>query len=283
MADEQERKAGALVLQSTLFREAEIPHGFTTRLGGVSAGVFGSLNFGNPGELPPEARDPPANIAENFRRAIAACGAGEGRELVQVHQVHGAAVREARRGGPAHEGPNDTKADAVVTDDPGRIVAVRVADCTPVLIATADGRVVAAVHAGWRGVVGDVVREAIAAMREIAGGRGAARLIAAVGPCIGPTAFEVGPEVVAEFRRVFGPVTGHVREHPERSGGAAGKAMVDLKGAIREQLIGAGLRGADVDVLPHCTVGDAAMFFSHRRDRGVTGRMAALIGPRAEG
>ncbi|GJQ28930.1 MAG: laccase domain protein [Phycisphaerae bacterium] len=257
------------VLTSPVLARVGVPHAFTTRVGGVSRGVFASLNFGNPMDLVGDRRDPPEHIAENFRRVLAAIGAS-GREVVQVYQVHGLAARVFRRGDPSRDagpdGPIDFKADALITDDPARVVAVRVADCAPVLLASADGRVVAAVHAGWRGVVAGVLPAAVLAMRHL----GAGNLVAAVGPCIGPEAFEVGPEVLAEFRRVFGP------EAPVRER-ADGKGHVDLKAALASQAREAGVDL--IDVLPHCTARDAMRFFSHRRERGVTGRMVGLIGP----
>lgn len=244
-----------------------VPHAFTTRAGGVSAGVFESLNLGNPSDIEAARRDSRENILENWWRVLAAMGC-EGRELVEVHQVHGAGVHVVRRGLAARvmtaDGSRDVKADAIVTDDPGRVVAVRVADCAPVLIASADGRVVAAVHAGWRGVVAGVVPAAIAAMKEL----GAQELSAAVGPCIGAEHFEVGPEVTAEFVRVFGAGA------PVRPG-REDRSYVDLKEAIRVQLSAAGV--ARIDVSEKCTSRDAE-FFSHRREKGITGRMAGVIG-----
>lgn len=264
-----------MILRSDILTRAGVPHGFTTRLGGISLTPFASLNFGNPGELPPGvARDPKTNIAENFRRVLATIGADR-RRVVQVHQVHGAGVLVAERGeaGGQTAGAIDwgeVKADAIVTDDPGCVLAVRVADCCPVLLASGDGAVVAAVHAGWRGVISGVAPAAIRAMREL----GAQNIIAAIGPCISADHFEVGPEVIAEFQRVFGAGTAAVR--PIRTD--SGKALVDLKGSLAQQLRECGV--GRVETLPHCTVRDAELFFSHRRESGVTGRMAAVIGAR---
>lgn len=248
-------------------RVLQVPHGFTTRHQGYSVGMFSTLNFGNPGNLPREQRDPPETIAKNFGLVLEAAGCG-GRERVEVHQVHGGEVHEVPRGAPAHPAAHDTKADAMVTDDPRRMLVIRVADCAPVLLAGESGAVVGAVHAGWRGVVAGVVPRTVEVMRRW----GAKRLAAAVGPCISAEHFEVGPEVAAEFERVFGagtPVvrTGYVKPH------------IDLKLAIRLQLEAAGV--AAVDVLPHCTYEDGERFFSHRRDRGRTGRMIGLIGTRS--
>jgi hypothetical protein len=262
----------------------DVPHGFTTRVGGVSPPPFDTLNFGNPGDLPPERRDPAANIAENTRRALRHAGGpggGEGREVVEVHQVHGAAVCVVRAGATHKVAGHDPRADAAVTDDPARVVAVRTADCAPVLLADAEGRVVAAVHAGWRGVVGGVLPAAVAAMRALGG----SPTRAAVGPCIGPARFEVGPEVAAEFERLFGPgaaFDGRRVVRPVEGGGGAsdGKHLVDLQAALALQLLHAGVQGGEaLELLPHCTASEPELFFSHRRDRGVTGRMLAFIGP----
>lgn len=270
----QTNTAPGLIHSSVL---AHVPHAFTTRLGGVSSGPFASLNFGNPGELAQADRDPIANIRANYARVTGAIGC-EGRQLVEVHQVHGAAAHLVRRGEPAHPTPHDTRADAIVTDDPTRALAVRIADCAPVLIASRDGRVVGAVHAGWRGVVAGVVGAAIDAMRELRPECCAGGLVAAVGPCISGSRFEVGPEVAMEFTRVFGTTTPHIRSHRED------RYLADLKGAIAEQLAAAGVGIGAVEILPHCTYADARLFFSHRRamhERALTGRHAAVIAPRA--
>lgn len=263
--------AGPLLFSQALARLG-VPHGFSTRVGGVSAGPFESLNFGNPGELPPGvARDPKANIEENFRRALAAAGC-PGRRILQVHQVHGPDVHTHRpgMGGPAVVW-GDVKADALATDDPDVVLAVRIADCCPVLLASADGRAVAAVHAGWRGVVAGVLPRAIEALRVLSD----ARIVAAVGPCIAAPNFEVGAEVAAEFRAAFpGRADALVLPHP-----TPGKARIDLKLALAMQLKDAGV--SPFDVRPECTVARPDLFFSHRRDRGVSGRMVGLIGPRA--
>lgn len=270
---------GAVVLQSAVLARVGVPHGFTTRRGGVSGGVFESLNFGNPMELAGDRRDPTSHISENFRRACGAIGAS-GREVVQVYQVHGGDVRVFRAGDASRDlgaGPGgetiDYKADALVTDDFTRVLAVRVADCTPVLLASTDGRIVAAVHAGWRGVAAGVAGAAAAAMRRL----GAGEIVAAIGPCISVDAFEVGPEVVSAMRTALGEHAA-IREHADPGARGTGKAMVDLKECLRRQLVAGGVR--EVDVLPGCTFAQREDYFSHRRERGHTGRMAALIGTR---
>lgn len=269
-------KAQFSTLQGPALLRAGIPHAFTTRAGGVSSGIFASLNFGNPSDLPAAQRDPASNIRANLARVLAAIDPGApAREIVEVHQVHGATVHTVHAGAPAHPSTHTTKADAIVTPDPARALAVRVADCAPVLIASTDGRVVSAVHAGWRGVISGVLPAAIDAMRAL----GATDIIAAVGPCIGFDRFEIGPEVADEFHRVFGPRTPLVRPARDVDPAAApDRSLADLKGALRLQLERAGARA--IDVLPHCTASDPALFFSHRRDKGLTGRMIGIIAPR---
>lgn len=270
-----------LLLHSDALTAIGVPHAFSTRSGGYSVGPFSSLNFGNPGDLERDRRDPPSNIAANIRLVLDTLGTPY-REVVQVHQVHGPDVRIVRAGGPTH-GPewngNDTKADAIVTNDPGRMLAIRIADCAPILLSTRDARVVAAVHAGWRGVIANVSARTVEAMRSLTNDSNI-EIIAAIGPCIGFDSFEVGPEVAAEFTRSFGNGTSCVRpreSHP-------GKFLVDLKGALCDQLTHAGV--AIVDLLSHCTVTStdpatgSPLFFSHRRDKGLTGRMVAMIGCR---
>ena len=185
------------------------------------------------------------------------------RSLVLRCQVHGSAVAVvgSRDAGSAHE------ADALVTDDPGTMVAIRTADCVSVLIASDDGHVVAAVHAGWRGVVAGVVLRAIECVRE----RSDRPLVAAIGPCISQGAFEVGPEVVAEFRRVFGAETDlFVRS------GRADRLHIDLVESLRRQV-----RPFAVEVdtsAAFCTVSDSERFHSFRRDAAMAGRMLSGIG-----
>lgn len=260
-----------MLLAASVLAGIGVPHGFSTRAGGVSAGPFESLNFGNPSGLETWRRDPPANIAENFRRVLMALGTPD-RRVVQVHQVHGATVHAVRKGEPDHDGPADTHADAIVTDDPGGLVAVRVADCAPVLLASSDGRVVAAVHAGWRGVVAGVLPATIGVM---GGAFGARDLCAAIGPCIGVERFQVGPEVAREFEGLFGRDERIVRNDPR----AAGKHVVSLRAALEAQARAGGAGVEAVEQVGGCTASEAR-YFSHRRDAGVTGRMVAIIGPR---
>lgn len=264
MLDRRTSPTGVVSYGSRLLDSAGVPHAFSTRLGGVSPAPFDSLNLGNPSGC--DVLDDGERIERNYARLQVAIGCG-GMPRCRLHQVHGAVVHAVRAHQPFENG---MKGDALTSDDPGRVIAVRVADCVPILVASTEGTLIAAIHAGWRGVVADVIGAALRQLRERSG---ASSFVAAIGPCIGFDAFEVGPEVVAEFERVFAP-DAPVRQSDE------GKGLVDLRAAVRIQLMSAGLRSDQIDTTDRCTVRDADEFYSHRRDRGITGRMAALIAPR---
>ena len=273
MLQRETSPSGVVFYFSPLLRNAGVPHAFSTRLGGISRPPFDSMNLGNPNGC--DVQDDYANVWANYGRIQSAAGCG-GRELCRVHQVHGPLVARARVGQPFDA---STRADAIVGDDPARVLSVRVADCVPVLLATGDGRAVAAVHAGWRGVIAGVVPAAVRELlalprgpRDGAEGSDGPPLLAAVGPCIGGEAFEVGPEVLSEFRRAFG-ADAPVADRED------GKGRVDLRQAVRLQLRAAGIGDDRIDATDRCTWRDADEFFSHRRDNGVTGRMAAIISP----
>jgi YfiH family protein len=259
---------GVVFYASPLLESAGVPHAFSTRLGGVSPAPFDSMNLGNPNGC--AVQDDYEHVWHNYRLLKSAAGCGEG-ELLRVHQVHGAVVARVTRGVPFDCA---TKADALVGDDPSRVLSVRVADCVPVLLASRDGRTVAAVHAGWRGVVAGAVDAAMREMQQIdpAGCR-PAELLVAVGPCIGFEAFEVGPEVLEQFESTEPPARLHRR--PD------GRGNVDLRQAVRMRCVRAGVPERQIDLTDRCTHRDADEFFSHRREQGVTGRMAAIISPPA--
>lgn len=228
-------------------------HGFTTRVGGVSDGPFASLNLGG------AVGDDPALVRENHRRLARSLGY---ERLHQTHQVHGGAVHV-----PAPDAaPADTfrvEADALVATAPGMAVAIRVADCVPVLLADpATGRVAAA-HAGWRGVVTGVVGAALDALDPSDPGA----VIAAIGPSIGPCCFEVGEEVAAEIAARTAPdvVLPRTGEKPR----------VDLWRAVEGQLRARGVTA--VTTLGRCTVCEPGAFFSFRRDGARSGRMVGVI------
>lgn len=235
-----------------------VAHGFSTREGGVSEGSLGPLNLARRPEEREEA------LVENWRRVVAALAPGLAPERVAiVHQVHGADVLRVSRGrGPlAPMG----EADALITTEPGLVLAVRTADCVPVLMAAPGG--VAAAHAGWRGTVAGVVPAAVQALCE-ATGAPPARVVAAIGPHISGAAYEVGPEVVEGLRRAGVPEASFLRPGP------GPRDHVDLGGAVEAQLRAAGV--LRIDRVAGCTFGEPR-FHSHRRDGAAAGRQAGLI------
>ncbi|HYE20843.1 MAG TPA: polyphenol oxidase family protein [Tepidisphaeraceae bacterium] len=262
---------GVTFYASPLLERAGVPHAFSTRVGGVSPAPFDSLNLGIAGGT--DLKDTQANLDENYRRLAVAAGGGlVGRERCWVSQVHGADVCHVA---PAAAFTSGVNADALVTADPARMLSVKYADCVPILLATADGRAVAAVHAGWRGVIAGVIGAAAARLRDLAGAP-EAPLLAAVGPCISAPHFEVGPVVAAEFERAFGAAAPIAWPR-----GSAGKPHVDLVRAVRLQLGTLGIGDDRADSADLCTFANAGEFFSHRRDGPATGRMAVLVAPAA--
>ena len=257
---------------SPLLERIQVPHAFSTRIGGTSPPPFDSFNLGNPSGV--EQQDDFARIYHHFDQLQQEAGV-PGRKRLWVHQVHGSTVITVRPNDNFESGP---KADALVSNDPTRTLSVRIADCVPILLATADGKTVAAIHAGWRGVIAGAVPNAIQAMQQLqhspphAAGHSLS-IRAAIGPSITKENFEVGPEVLDQFEKTFNNPTLLTRK-------PTGKGQVDLRGAIHQQLIEAGLPKENIDTTDRCTYRDAEEFFSHRRDKGVTGRMAAIISPK---
>ena len=253
-------------LASETLRRAHFAHGFSTRAGGVSEPPFDSLDFAT--------RREKSRLRENQRRLAAAVGF-DGELLYQVHQVHGPALVVAS-GDPARVLEQD--ADALVAEPgSGHAVGIRVADCVPVLVADPRSGRVAAVHAGWRGVVADVIGVAVRHLVEK--GAQAEALLAAIGPCIGPCCFEVGADVGETIARAT--TASAIARRDE----ARGKVFVDLRAAVRAQLLGLGLSGGAIDDVPDatsagCTRCDAQRFYSYRRDGDSSGRLIAVIAAR---
>lgn len=238
----------------------------TTRAGGVSEGVYGDGHGRGGLNLGVHVGDDPAHVARN-RTALRT---GVPAEPAWLTQVHGNQVLDASQVADAPE------ADAVFATQAGVVCAIMTADCLPVLLADLDGRVVAAAHAGWRGLAGGVLERTVAQMRSA----GAGTLQAWLGPAIGPARFEVGEDVKAAFceRRphtsaFFHPVSDcSGQEMPGTE--MPRKYLCDIYGLARAIL-------AELDIVlvsggDCCTVSEPERFYSFRRD-GVTGRMAALI------
>jgi polyphenol oxidase len=232
----------------------------TTRDGGVSQAAYRSLNLGD------HVGDVPDAVATNRKIFSGAIGA----RPVFLEQLHGRGV--VRLSGDT---PDGTQADGCIATEPGLACTIMVADCLPVLFATADGRTVAAAHAGWRGLAGEGGQGILESVWEVLNKEHGARAqdtMVWLGPCIGPDAFEVGGEVKAAFEATDPSAAALFRPY------RIGKWLADLPGLARRRLQASGIariHGNDGSG-GWCTVTNASKFFSHRRDR-VSGRFAAAI------
>ncbi|MBS1118909.1 MAG: hypothetical protein H6Q90_1137 [Deltaproteobacteria bacterium] len=234
-------------------------HGFPERTGGVSTGPRSSLNLG--------ARwgDDRANVEEN-RRRLAAYAGYDHAQLVITRHVHGTNVWKV--GEPLAEG---AEFDGLVCDRVGPVLGAFAADCIPMLFAEPDARVCAAAHAGWRGTARGIAANVVTRMIELRARPDRVRV--ALGPSIGPCCFEVGPEVVAEFRAALGELPGLVVAGPR-------KDHLDLRVASRAVLERAGVRPEHIDDRPPCTRCEGDRFFSYRRDGKEGGVHMGFIGLR---
>ena len=220
---------------------------FTTRQGGVSEGDFESLNLGILTD------DEPDRVLEN-RRILAGAVGADPETGTMAWQVHGSRVFEADGRGIVTPGTDFEQGDGLWTDRPGRALGLLTADCFPVVLARQDGKPrLVALHVGWRGLMEGILENGVAAS--------AGPVAAAIGPGIGPCCYEVGDEVAAPFRARFGESVMQGRN-------------LDLAEAIERGLREQGV--SSVERTGHCTSCEPELFFSHRRDRGRTGRQGVL-------
>jgi YfiH family protein len=259
--------SGVMFFSSPTIARAGYVNGFSTRLGGVSPEPFSTLNLGNSSAGP---QDAPEHITENISRFQSALGVPR-HQLAAVNQVHGADVAIADTGSGRRAEPSGAQgdsmgaccADAIIVKTPELLASMRTADCVPILIASRDGRLAAAVHAGWRGLVAGIIGRCVAEMTAISGG---GELIAAIGPCIGVNRYEVGPEVALAFEKAG--LRAAVQD--------GDKPHIDLALAAQIELVHWGV--GEIDSSPLCTFDRPEWFYSHRRDHGATGRMLSVIG-----
>jgi polyphenol oxidase len=232
-------------IEATSLKFTGIRHAFFTRAGGVSGGIYESLNGGI------GSRDEAGNVAENRSRMAAALGV-EPHRFLTAYQIHSPQVVVAETPWSNDERP---RADAIVTRMRGLAIGVTTADCGPVLLADPQAGVIGAAHAGWRGALGGVLEATIEAMTRLGAAR--ANIRAAVGPMIRQASYEVGPDLITRFSgedpassRFFAP-------------GRDGHALFDLGGYVTARLKRAGI--GYVEDLGLCTYADPARFFSYRR------------------
>lgn len=235
-----------MMLQSRLLAAlGPVRHGFFTREGGVSTGLYASLNGGV------GSKDKPEHVTENRARMAAALGCAP-RSFLTAYQIHSPDVVIAATPWSSNDRP---RADAIVTRVPSLAIGISTADCGPVLMADVEGRVIGAAHAGWRGALTGVLEATINAMESLGAKR--ERIIAALGPMIRQQNYEVGDDLIARFReqdaandKFFAP------------GKRPGHAQFDLAGYIIARLARAGVDCEDIDV---CTYADEARCYSFRR------------------
>jgi YfiH family protein len=249
--------AALRILRSHVMPTDGFIHGFPERVGGVSTGLRASLNLGFRWGDDQE-------LVDRNRRILAEHEGYPPEQLQVTKHVHGTKVWKV-----GEELPDPPEFDGLVCDRPGPVLGAFAADCIPMVLADPVARVIGACHAGWRGTVGGIAGNVVARMVEL--GARAADVRVALGPSIGPCCFEVGDEVVAEFRAALGELPGLVVAGPRRS-------HLDLRVATRAMLDRAGVRGEHIDDRPPCTKCEPERFFSYRRDGKEGGVHMGYIG-----
>jgi YfiH family protein len=265
---------GVVIYVSPKLETLGVPHAFSTRIGGTSPPPFDSFNLGNP--IGCGVQDDYPRILSHYPLLQSAAGCPVG-EWCRLHQVHGPGVVRVKRGEPFDR---TTQGDALVSDDPTRSIAVRAADCVPILIADRDSGAVAAVHAGWRGTCAGAVGAAVSVLGAEFGSS-PADLVVAIGPSIGVCCYEVGPELVDAFA-----AAGYERylidrwftsTPPPRGSRARNPLRLDVAGANRDQLILAGVPEEQVHLSGLCTAMHLDVLTSYRVEKEKAGRLVAAI------
>lgn len=244
-----------------------LPHGVSTRAGGVSEGKWSSLN------LSEGSGDDRERVRENRRRFSSAAGV-DAAGVTSVHQVHSTTVRlvgpDERGAGCVDDRPRLPDGDGLVTRTPGTALVAKSADCPLVVLADRTAGVVGIVHAGWRGTLAGIVPAGVKAMRE--SGADPGRIVAGLAPCAGPCCYEVKGDVIAKFLAAW--------PHSYRFFATReNRRFLDLRSAIREQLAAAGIPADRIETAEACTICDPEKrFYSFRRDGAGCGHQGAIIG-----
>ncbi|MGO1118730.1 peptidoglycan editing factor PgeF [Rhodovibrionaceae bacterium A322] len=251
-----------MLTDPTLQTLEAVRHGFLTRKGGKSRGIYEGLNCGF------GSHDSKEDVAANRQIALERVGLPDG-HLLTCYQIHSPDVVEVTTPWAPDASP---KADATVTRKSGIALGVLTADCAPVLFADAQAGVIGAAHAGWKGAIGGVLAATVSAMEDLGAKR--ERIVAAIGPCIAHSSYEVGPDFPKPFLQDNPDNASYF--WPKQSGG---KPHFDLKGFVGKQLERCGL--SRIGCLPHDTYADPESFFSYRRtchrQEGDYGRGLSLI------
>jgi len=223
----------------------------STRLGGQSKGIFGTMNLGL------SSGDDVKIVLEN-RRILFESQNLDIKQVATIKQIHSDTVISVKI--PGHH----SEADGMITAEKNLYLSVSCADCASVLLADRAGKAVAAVHSGWRGTHRNITNEAIQSLYKQYGVE-SKELLAWVGPCIGPKAFEVGEDVFEKFPEKY-----FVKNES--------RWLFDMRSVISDQLLESGIPVAQIEISSHCTYLDSQKFYSWRRDRGETGRLWSVIG-----
>ena len=282
-------------------------HAFSARPGGVSRGPTAGLNLGF------TKSEPHVRVQENRRLFFQKLGA-EHFTLASLRQVHSTNVYQVLRATPGkleyrfcgnrmpeQLGETPPTGDALLTDEAGILLSVRTADCLPVLLVDPKRRAVAAVHSGWRGALARIVEKAVGEMRRVYGSE-PRNVLAVLGPSIRACCYEVGEEVVEAFQGRFANADRFFRKVPQTAASqrerdplsflniqppghdsaCSPSIHLDLAAVARDQLLAAGLRPRKVAAVEFCTACRTDLFYSHRKEGSLTGRMMAVIGIRPE-
>jgi polyphenol oxidase len=239
--------------------ESGVSHAIFSRRGGVSPDPWASLNLGG------TVGDDPGRVRANRLRALSALGRDPG-SVYDVWQVHGTEIAIAEAPRPP-ETPH-LQADIILTDRPGVTLMMRFGDCVPILLHDPVRKVAGIAHAGWLGTVKGTVRVAVEAMQKKYGSK-PADILAAIGPSIGPDHYEIGPDVFLQVRQAFGGDSSALLDSRD------GHMYFDLWAANRRHLELAGVRRIETAGL--CTVCHNDDWFSHRAEKGRTGRFGAIL------
>jgi len=257
------QKAGKIQYLKPKFGGTNVVAGFTTRHEGVSRPPYNSLNLGS------NTLDSPHNVEGNRSLLARSFGATLDRFLT-VTQVHGTDLLVIDTPNPEFSHFLKLECDGIVTNQPGLMIAICIADCVPILLHDPVRGVVAALHAGWQGTVGNIAGKGIEAMTKLFGCQ-PKDILAAVGPAISGNCYQVDAPVRDAFRKAGLPWELYAQQDGE------GKWLLDLPRANRQQLLDAGLAAAQVESEEHCVCCNQELFFSYRRDGGDTGRQAGFI------
>lgn len=243
-----------------------VAHGFSTRIGGVSEGIYTSLNLGS------TRGDNPDCVKENYRRFCAAIGA-DVRRIVMTNQIHSTIIRTATSSDVKADlyDPEGYDCDGLITNEPGLALTIFSADCIPVLLYDPVKKVIAAVHAGWRGTAGDIAGKAARLMQEHYGSA-PGDILTAIGPGISQCCFETHADVPDAMIDILGDLA-----KPYITCLENGKFKVDLKGINAALLTRAGVSPEHIEISGDCTACLPGKYWSHRITQGHRGSQAAIL------